>query len=166
MIDIIVKTYQYEYQYDSKLHPMETRNRTISMLTMVDGVHYTVFGFWYSKPLQLLLKEDSLVLTDDDQKDVYSVKLEDVLGLNVFDSPSPHSKLISPRCCQAEICTFRENKRNAKPKRIVEYAPLLFDTGESFNDNRETALQCQRALLQHCYRNDRKTFVGTEGLFT
>ena len=118
----------------------------------------TVFASWCDKSLELSLKESDISFVDN-EKSVHSVNLEDVIGLKVIEKPG----LGKPNSCQAELCTYAQDQNKAKSKRNLKFMPILFNTEDSFESNKEAALEFRREIQCQCLKNDQRSLMGIEG---
>ena len=123
-----------------------------------------VFSPSFNKQCRLRLTESALVAEEpgaDDAKTLFSVNLEDVLGLNVLSKPADGR----PAVCLAELCTYSLVKRwsHRKPSRTLNRELLEFAGSDNFEDNQHTADEWRNAIQTQCLRNDQKIFVSNQG---
>lgn len=123
-----------------------------------------VFSPSFNKQCRLRLTESALVAEEPeagDAKTLFSVNLEDVLGLNILSKPATGRPIV----CLAELCTYSLVKRwrHKKPRRTLQRELLEFAGSDSFEDNHRIADEWRNAIQTQCLRNDKKIFVSNQG---
>ena len=122
----------------------------------------TVLACWCNKLLELTLKESEISFIEN-EKSVYSVNLEDVIGLKVIEKPG----LGKPNSCQTELYTYSQDHTiTNKHKRHLTFVPILFTNEDSFESNKEAALDFRREIQVQCLKNDQRSLIGIEGWFS
>ena len=119
----------------------------------------TVLVSWCKKSVELSLKETELCFIEDG-KTVRSVNLEDVIGLKVIEKPGHGGQ----NFCQTELHTFALDQKLTKPKRMMTFIPIVFDNGDSFETNKEAALEFRREIQIQCLKNDQRSLMGIQGI--
>ena len=123
-----------------------------------------VFSPSFNKQCKLRLTESALVAEEpgaDDAKTLFSVNLEDVLGLNVLSKPANGR----PAVCLAELCTYslEKHRPHKKPSRALRRELLEFAGSDNFEDNQRIAEEWRNAIQTQCLRNDKKIFMSNQG---
>ena len=123
-----------------------------------------VFSPSFNKQCKLRLTESALVAEEPgvgDATTLFSVNLEDVLGLNVLSKPANGR----PAVCLAELCTYSLEKRRPykKPSRALRRELLEFAGSDNFEDNQRIAEEWRNAIQTQCLRNDKKIFMSNQG---
>ena len=123
-----------------------------------------VFSPSFNKQCRLRLTESALIAEEPgggDATTLFSINLEDVLGLNVLSKPATGRPVV----CLAELCTYSLEKRrpDKKPSRALQRQLLEFAGSDSFEDNHRIADEWRNAIQTQCLRNDKKIFVSNQG---
>jgi hypothetical protein len=114
---------------------------------------------WTGNRCRLVLKENSLCAEtyDENLKELFSVQLEDVLGLHVQNVPI-HNR---SKNCRAELLVYRKVPGFfSKFCRKVSKELLEFTEGDDFDFNLRIAKEWREAIASQRIKSNKKTFAN------
>lgn len=121
---------------------------------------FTVYAETLEKHTTLTLHKNKVTIKDG-ETEVRCFNLKDVFGVKVGNAPGgspPTRKKNKSRStsdttsCQAELCTYSVDGSLAKPKKKLKYLSFLFNTADSFEENKELAMKCRQSVQNQCLK--------------
>lgn len=103
------------------------------------------------KEIQLLLHDDKIVFTDKG-REIRCFQLRNVVGLKVIGVENVKSNSASHNC-DVELCVFSEDS-NIPLKRRVKFICFSFNSFDTFEANKEAAIECRQSIQNYCLKND------------